>query len=95
MYLNKVPDQLQSRGYDEVDTTRVYVDYHQDAFTREIKWARGLTLATEGPRPDEVVRALDQARSISQADSPDEWHGELRYGHAMMRGRRCFEDEAK
>jgi len=45
---NKCLDTLQSRGYNEVDTARVYVGGKQEAFTREAKWkSRGLTIATK------------------------------------------------
>ncbi|KAK3681324.1 NADP-dependent oxidoreductase domain-containing protein [Podospora appendiculata] len=44
----KVLDLFQSRGYNEVDTARVYVGGTQEAFTREAGWKdRGLTLATK------------------------------------------------
>lgn len=49
---NKALDLLQSRGYNEVDTARVYVGKNQEAFTREAKWReRGLTLATKVQYP--------------------------------------------
>ncbi|KAG5999603.1 hypothetical protein E4U54_001759 [Claviceps lovelessii] len=45
---NEALDLLQSRGYNEIDTARVYVGTQQEAFTRETKWReRGLTLATK------------------------------------------------
>ncbi|KAK1992590.1 aldo/keto reductase [Colletotrichum falcatum] len=45
---NKALDVFQSRGYNEVDTARVYIGGQQEAFTREAKWKeRGLTLATK------------------------------------------------
>ncbi|VUC24739.1 unnamed protein product [Clonostachys rosea] len=41
-------DVFQARGYNEVDTARVYVGRKQEAFTREAGWKdRGLTLATK------------------------------------------------
>ena len=44
----KVLDLFQSRGYNEVDTARLYVGGTQEAFTREAGWKdRGLTLATK------------------------------------------------
>lgn len=44
----KALDVFQSRGYNEVDTARVYVKDQQEAFTREAGWKeRGLTLATK------------------------------------------------
>ncbi|GJC79849.1 aflatoxin b1 aldehyde reductase member 2 [Colletotrichum tofieldiae] len=49
---NKALDVFQSRGYNEVDTARVYVGRQQEAFTRETKWKeRGLTLATKVQYP--------------------------------------------
>ncbi|KZL63212.1 aldo keto reductase [Colletotrichum incanum] len=49
---NKALDVFQSRGYNEVDTARVYVGRQQEAFTREAKWKeRGLTLATKVQYP--------------------------------------------
>ncbi|CRK23666.1 hypothetical protein BN1708_013763, partial [Verticillium longisporum] len=51
---NKALDVFQSRGYNEVDTARVYVGKQQEAFTREAKWKeRGLTLATKIQYPSE------------------------------------------
>ncbi|ORY68953.1 aflatoxin B1 aldehyde reductase member 2 [Pseudomassariella vexata] len=45
---NKMLDKFQERGYNEVDTARLYVNGKQEAFTREAKWKeRGLTLATK------------------------------------------------
>ncbi|TQV95005.1 hypothetical protein V2A60_009917 [Cordyceps javanica] len=50
--LGKALDTLQARGYDEVDTARIYVDGAQEAFTREAKWKdRGFTLATKVEYP--------------------------------------------
>ncbi|KAI0402576.1 NADP-dependent oxidoreductase domain-containing protein [Xylaria palmicola] len=44
----RVLDRFQARGYNEVDTARVYTGARQEAFTREAGWrARGLTLATK------------------------------------------------
>jgi aflatoxin B1 aldehyde reductase len=49
---NKVLDVFQSRGYNEVDTARVYVAGQQEAFTRQVNWKeRGLTLATKVKYP--------------------------------------------
>ncbi|KAK3358768.1 NADP-dependent oxidoreductase domain-containing protein [Lasiosphaeria hispida] len=64
----KVLDLFQARGYNEVDTARVYVGHKQEAFTREAGWKdRGLTLATKikypgepgGNAPDKVLESLD------------------------------------
>ncbi|SPN97359.1 related to aldehyde reductase [Cephalotrichum gorgonifer] len=50
----KILDLFQSRGYNEVDTARVYVGGAQEAFTREAGWKdRGLTLATKVKYPSE------------------------------------------
>jgi aflatoxin B1 aldehyde reductase len=49
----QVLDLLQSRGYNEVDTARVYVGGKQEAFTKEAGWKeRGLTLATKIKYPN-------------------------------------------
>lgn len=49
---NQVLDKFQERGYNEVDTARVYIKGAQEAFTREAKWKeRGLTLATKVKYP--------------------------------------------
>ncbi|KAI4591682.1 hypothetical protein KJ359_012707 [Pestalotiopsis sp. 9143b] len=51
---NSVLDRFQSRGYNEVDTARVYIAGQQEAFTREAKWKeRGLKLATKVKYPSE------------------------------------------
>ncbi len=45
---NRILDRLQERGYNEVDTARVYAGGRQEAFTREARWKeRGITLATK------------------------------------------------
>jgi aflatoxin B1 aldehyde reductase len=45
---NRILDYFQSRGYNEVDTSRFYINGQQEAFTREAKWKqRGLALATK------------------------------------------------
>ena len=49
---NKALDVFQARGYNEVDTARVYIARKQEAFTRETGWKdRGLTLATKVQYP--------------------------------------------
>ncbi len=60
---NECLDYLQSQGYNEVDTARVYIGGKQEAFTREARWKeRGLTLATKvyphqpGTHSPEVLR---------------------------------------
>ncbi|KAI0972160.1 aflatoxin B1 aldehyde reductase member 3 [Xylaria arbuscula] len=48
----RVLDRFQERGYNEVDTARVYTARKQEAFTREAGWKdRGLTLATKFQYP--------------------------------------------
>ena len=45
---NKCLDYLQSQGYNEIDTARVYNDGKQEAFTAAARWKeRGLKLATK------------------------------------------------
>ncbi|KAI0473208.1 NADP-dependent oxidoreductase domain-containing protein [Xylariaceae sp. FL0804] len=45
---NKCLDTFQARGYNEVDTARVYTGCKQEAWTREAKWKeRGFKLATK------------------------------------------------
>ncbi|KAI1336659.1 aldo/keto reductase [Xylariaceae sp. FL0016] len=52
---NKCLDGFQARGYNEVDTARVYCGRQQEAFTREARWKeRGLTLATKIKYPNEA-----------------------------------------
>lgn len=67
---NSVLDKFQSRGYNEVDTARVYVAGQQEAFTREARWKeRGLTLATKVKYPgadgdhtaDKVVESVEKS----------------------------------
>ena len=60
---NKCLDYLQSHGYNEVDTARVYIGGKQEAFTKEARWKeRGLTVATKayphqpGTHKPEVLR---------------------------------------
>lgn len=54
---NKCLDLLQSRGYNEIDTARSYINGAQEAWTAEANWQkRGLTLATKCyPKPAEGV----------------------------------------
>ncbi|KAI2621299.1 aflatoxin B1 aldehyde reductase member 2 [Xylaria nigripes] len=45
---NRCLDRFQERGYNEVDTARIYAGRGQEAFTRQAGWMeRGLTLATK------------------------------------------------
>ncbi|KAI0813198.1 NADP-dependent oxidoreductase domain-containing protein [Xylaria sp. FL0064] len=65
-------DRFQERGYNEVDTARVYTARKQEAFTREAGWKdRGLTLATKfqypgsdgDNTPEKVVESLETSLS--------------------------------
>ncbi|KAI1394454.1 aflatoxin B1 aldehyde reductase member 2 [Hypoxylon trugodes] len=86
---NKVLDTFQARGYNEIDTARVYIGGQQEAFTRETKWKeRGLTLATKFKYPAEaggyqaakVVESLETSLKELGTDSVD-----LMYLHAADR----------
>lgn len=77
---NKVLDLLQARGYNEVDTARVYVGGKQEGFTREAKWKeRGLTLATKIHFPnelgqnsyDKVIESMDKSLKELGTDCVD------------------------
>ncbi|KAI0153160.1 aflatoxin B1 aldehyde reductase member 2 [Xylariaceae sp. FL1272] len=47
-------DRFQERGYNEIDTARVYIGCQQEAFTREAGWKdRGFTIATKFIYPNE------------------------------------------
>ncbi|CAN8096384.1 unnamed protein product [Discula destructiva] len=85
----KVLDLFQARGYNEVDTARVYVGGKQEAFTREAGWkGRGLTLATKVKYPgrpgdnvaDEVVQSVETSLKDLGTDCVD-----LLYLHAADR----------
>ncbi|GJC98857.1 aldo/keto reductase [Colletotrichum higginsianum] len=78
---NKALDVFQSRGYNEVDTARVYVGRQQEAFTREAKWKeRGLTLATKVQYPGQpgdhaaakVVESVETSLKELGTDSVDD-----------------------
>lgn len=84
----KVLDIFQSRGYNEVDTARVYIDKKQEAFTREAKWKeRGLTLATKIQYPgqpgmnqhDKVIESFETSLKELGTDCVD-----LVYLHAAV-----------
>ncbi|XDG03817.1 hypothetical protein ABKA04_003432 [Annulohypoxylon sp. FPYF3050] len=86
---NKVLDTFQARGYNEVDTARVYIGGQQEAFTRQTKWKeRGLTLATKFKYPSEaggnqaakVVESLETSLKELGTDTID-----LIYLHAADR----------
>ncbi|KAK4151395.1 NADP-dependent oxidoreductase domain-containing protein [Chaetomidium leptoderma] len=85
----KVLDLFQSRGYNEVDTARMYVGGKQEAFTREARWKdRGLTLATKIKYPaqpgentyDKVLQSADISLAELGADCVD-----ILYLHAADR----------
>lgn len=45
---NQHLDYLQSQGYNEIDTARIYIEGEQESFTRQARWKeRGLKLATK------------------------------------------------
>lgn len=84
----KVLDLFQQRGYNEVDTARVYVGGKQEAFTREAGWnERGLTLATKVHYPsepglntaDKVVESVETSLKELGTDCVD-----LLYLHAAV-----------
>ncbi|PKS07728.1 hypothetical protein jhhlp_006336 [Lomentospora prolificans] len=86
---NNVLDYFQSRGYNEVDTARMYVGKKQEAFTREAKWKeRGLTLATKviypsepaGNAPDKVLESVEASLKDLGTDTLD-----ILYLHAADR----------
>ncbi|KND86343.1 Aflatoxin B1 aldehyde reductase member 2 [Tolypocladium ophioglossoides CBS 100239] len=77
---NKALDVFQERGYNEVDTARIYVAGNQEAFTREARWKeRGLTLATKVQYPanpgdnaaDKVVASVETSLKELGADCVD------------------------
>ncbi|KAL6892453.1 NADP-dependent oxidoreductase domain-containing protein [Trichoderma longibrachiatum] len=87
---NKALDVLQARGYNEVDTARVYVGGAQEAFTREANWkSRGLTLATKVQYPwapglntaEKVVESVEKSLKELGTDSVD-----ILYLHRPDRG---------
>lgn len=64
---NEILDYFQSKGYNEVDTARAYIDGKQEAFTAAANWQeRGLTLATKhypfapGQHSPEKLRAANK-----------------------------------
>jgi len=84
----KILDAFQARGYNEVDTARVYGGGKQEAFTREVGWKdRGLTLATKIVYPskdglnahDEVLKSLDISLKELGTDTVD-----ILYLHAAV-----------
>lgn len=87
---NRVLDLFQSRGYNEIDTARIYIGGKQEAFTREAKWKdRGLTLATKIKYPtqsgenasDKVFESMELSLRELGTDCVD-----ILYLHAAL----CF-----
>ncbi|PHH90575.1 hypothetical protein CDD83_3262 [Cordyceps sp. RAO-2017] len=77
---NEALDKFQARGYNEVDTARVYIAGKQEAFTREVRWKeRGLTLATKVQYPakpgdntaEKVVESVEKSLKELGTDSVD------------------------
>jgi aflatoxin B1 aldehyde reductase len=76
----QILDLFQSRGYNEVDTARVYIGSNQEAFTREAGWKeRGLTLATKIRYPNndgdneaaKVLKSAEESLKALGTDSVD------------------------
>ncbi|KAI2618245.1 aflatoxin B1 aldehyde reductase member 2 [Hypoxylon sp. NC1633] len=87
---NKCLDTFQARGYNEVDTARVYVGGQQEGFTKQTKWKeRGLTLASKflypsnpgGYQADKVVGSMETSLKELDTDCVD-----IMYLHAADRG---------
>lgn len=85
----KVLDRFQERGYNEVDTARMYVGGQQEGFTRQAKWKeRGLTLATKVQYPtvpgdnvaDKVIASVETSLKELGTDCVD-----ILYIHAADR----------
>ncbi|KAI9802711.1 MAG: hypothetical protein M1825_002733 [Sarcosagium campestre] len=76
---NKALDYFQSKGYNEVDTARIYVGGKQEAFTADARWKeRGLTLATKwyplntGDHEPEVLKGkVEESLKALQTDQVD------------------------
>ncbi|KAF4511808.1 hypothetical protein G6O67_001018 [Ophiocordyceps sinensis] len=77
---NRALDVFQARGYNEVDTARIYVGGEQEAFTRQAGWKeRGLTLATKVRYPanpgdnaaDKVVKSVETSLKELGVDCVD------------------------
>ncbi|OKL63937.1 hypothetical protein UA08_00862 [Talaromyces atroroseus] len=62
---NQQLDYLQSQGYNEVDTARIYVGGKQEAFTREARWKeRGLKLATKVYPTEDGMHKPEKLRQL-------------------------------
>lgn len=58
-------DHFQSKGYNEIDTARLYVGGKQEAWTRDAKWKdRGLTLATKVYPTDPGTHKPDKLKEL-------------------------------
>ncbi|KAF2087334.1 Aldo/keto reductase [Saccharata proteae CBS 121410] len=76
---NKCLDHFQSRGYNEVDTARVYVGGQQEAFSTAANWkSRGLTLATKcypfepgTHKPETITATLEKSLAELKTDCVD------------------------
>ncbi|KAL7622711.1 hypothetical protein AAE478_006389 [Parahypoxylon ruwenzoriense] len=85
---NRCLDTFQARGYNEVDTARVYIDGQQEAFTRATKWKeRGLTLATKFKYPSEAGanQAAKIVESLETSLKELDGFGQIIYLHAADR----------
>ncbi|KAL7939895.1 NADP-dependent oxidoreductase domain-containing protein [Trichoderma chlorosporum] len=87
---NKALDVLQARGYNEIDTARIYVGGSQEDFTRQANWKkRGLTLATKVKYPwalgentaEKVVESVEKSLKELDTDCVD-----ILYLHKPDRG---------
>lgn len=76
----KTLDIFQSRGYNELDTARVYIGGKQEAFTAQAGWKeRGFTLATKVKYPanhgdntaDKVVESVNTSLKELDTDCVD------------------------
>lgn len=76
---NKCLDHFQARGYNEIDTARVYNNGKQEAFTADAHWKeRGLKLATKwyprqpgAHKPNVLREQLDKSLAELKTDCVD------------------------
>lgn len=62
---NQQLDYLQSQGYHEIDTARLYVGGKQEAFTREARWKeRGLKIATKVYPTEDGMHKPERLRQL-------------------------------
>lgn len=79
---NKCLDHFQSKGYNEIDTARIYVDGKQEAFTAAANYKdRGLTLATKwypiqehAHKPERVTAEANKSLEELKTDCVDIWY---------------------